>query len=376
MLKYRRTVKPLACHGWLLLNFVLGFAVEAIAKDAGDIYDLSLDSLVNVEVTSASRFKQKSSEAPSAVEVLTAEDFRSYGWRTLGDALNAIRGLVLRNDRNYSYLGVRGFSRTGDYTSRVLIMIDGRRMNEAIFDSGFLGEEFLLDTNLIDHIEYIPGSGSAVYGANALLGVINVITKQGEDFDGFRLSGEAGSLDTFRGRATFGKKWSNGAEVLVNGSQFFSHGADKLFFPEFSNSNGGIAEDMDLERSSRVFGKFSYGDFTLRAGWVDRNKRVPTASFGAAFNDKALSNKDQQYYVDLEYNTQINNDLGLEARAFHHWYDYHSFQPYDANGGVPPLVRVENFDAVKSRWWGGELKLTGTQFKDHKWLAGGRLCAG
>lgn len=340
------------------------------AREADKVYDLPLDQLVNVEVISASRFKQKSSEAPSAVEVVTAESIRKFGWRNLADALNSIRGLYIRNDRNYTYLGNRGFSRTGDYDSRVLVMIDGRRMNDVAYDSGFIAEEFMLDMNLIERIEYIPGSGSSVYGANALLGVINVITKRGKDFDGLRLSGEAGSLDTYRGRATFGKQWNNGAELLVNGSQYFSHGADRLFFPEFSKTNGGIAEDMDIERTSRGFGKFSYGNFTLRGGYVDRYKRVPTASFGAIFNDKDYYTVDRQAYVDLDYLTQINNDLGLEVRGFHHWYDYHAITPYDANGGIPPLVRVKNFDATDTRWWGGEFKLTGTQFAHHKWIAG------
>ncbi|MEQ1916445.1 MAG: TonB-dependent receptor plug domain-containing protein, partial [Gallionella sp.] len=176
---------------------------------------------------------------------------RSYGWRTLADALNSIRGLYIRNDRNYTYVGNRGFSRTGDYNARLLIMIDGRRMNETIFDSGFIGEEFMLDMNLIERIEYIPGTGSSVYGANALLGVVNVITKRGKDIDGVRLGGEVGSLDTYRGRITFGKQWDNGAELLLNGSRFDSHGNSQLFFPEFSKTNGGIAQDMDQERSSR-----------------------------------------------------------------------------------------------------------------------------
>lgn len=291
------------------------------AQDGNQIYDLSLDQLVNVEVESASRFKQKSSEAPSAVEVLTANDIRSFGWRTLADALNAMRGLYVRNDRNYSYLGERGFSRTGDYTSRVLIMIDGRRMNDAIFDQGFIDEEFLLDMNLIDRIEFIPGSGSSVYGANAVLGVINVITKQGKDFNGARLAGEVGSLDTSRGRATYGKQWSNGADLLVNASQYDSQGNKQLFYPEFADSNGGIAQNLDAERARRLFGQLSYQDFTLRAGFNDRRKHVPTASFGAAFNDPHYFTFDRQYYVDLDYNTAINSDLALNARAFHHWYD-------------------------------------------------------
>ncbi|NOU23227.1 MAG: TonB-dependent receptor [Methyloglobulus sp.] len=349
---------------------MLSFTQPLSAQETKQVYELPLDQLVNVEVVSASRFKQKSSEAPSAVEVLTAENIRSYGWRTLADALNSIRGLYTRNDRNYSYLGNRGFSRAGDYNARALIMIDGRRMNETIFDSVGIGEEFMLDMNLIERIEYIPGSGSSVYGANALLGVVNIITKRGKDLDGVRLGGEVGSLGMYRGRATFGKQWDNGAELLLSGSRYYSHGNDQLFFPEFSKINGGIAQDMDQERNSRAFGKLSYGDLTLRGGYVSRYKRVPTASFGAIFNDKDYFGVDNVGYVDLDYLTQINANLGLEVRGFHHWYDYYAITPYDANEGIPPLERILNFEGSDARWWGGEAKLTGTQIDHHKWIAG------
>lgn len=349
---------------YFLLSVTLICTQQLLAQETNKVYDLPLDQLVNYEVVSASRFKQKSSEAPSAVEVLTAENIRNYGWRTLADALNSIRGLYIRNDRNYSYLGNRGLSRAGDYNSRVLIMIDGRRMNETIFDSGFIGEEFMLDMNLIERIEYIPGSGSSVYGANALLGVVNVITKRGRDFDGVRLSGEVGSLDTYRARATFGKQWKNGAELLLNGSHFTSHGNDKLFFPGFSSINGGIAQDKDQERSDRAFGKFSYGDLTLRGGYVSRYKSIPTSSYDALFNEKNYS-VDSQGYLDLDYLTQIDANLGLEVRGFHHWYDYYSLGPYYSDD-----PSIESFEGTDARWWGGEVKLTGTQFDHHKWITG------
>ena len=340
---------------------MLSCAQSLLAKEGNQVLDLPLGQLVNVEVVSASRFKQKVSEAPSAVEVLTAENIRSYGWRTLADALNSIRGLYVRNDRNYSYLGNRGFSRPGDYDSRVLIMIDGRRMNDNIFDSGFIAEEFLLDMNVIQRIEYIPGSGSSVYGANALLGVVNVITKSGRDFNGTRLAVEGGSLGTYRGRATYGNKWDNGAELLLNGSRYFSHGNDRLFFPEFSDTNGGVAQDKDQESNYRAFGKFSYGDFTLRGGYVSRSKSIPTASFGSIFNQPNAS-VDAQGYLDLDYLTQINANLGLEVRGFHHWYDYHSIGAYPGN--------INTFEGADGRWWGSEIKLTGTQFAHHKWITG------
>lgn len=79
----------LVCARFLFLSTTLNCGQAFSAVEAYKLYDLPLDQLVNVEVVSASRFKQKSSEAPSAGEVVTSEDIRSYGWRTLADALNS-----------------------------------------------------------------------------------------------------------------------------------------------------------------------------------------------------------------------------------------------------------------------------------------------
>ncbi len=342
----------------------------ALADDNQQLYDMPLDELVNVEISSASRFKQKSSEAPSAVEVLTAKDIASFGWRTLADALNAIRGLYVRNDRNYSYLGARGFMRPGDYNSRILIMVDGRRMNDAVYDSGFIGEEFMLDMNLIERIEYLPGSGSSVYGANALLGVINVITKQGKDFNGGKLYAEGGSQGMFRVRGTYGKQFDNGLDVLLNASQYSSDGASSLYFPQFSSIDGGFSRDMDHEQSSRVFTQATFRDFTFHGGFVDRYKQDPTASSGSIFNDKDNYYDDRSAYMDLDYNSQVADNLNLELRGFQHWYNYYGITPYYATVGGQSNVRVLNYDSANARWWGGEFKLTGTQFQSHKWATG------
>ena len=352
----------------LLFIFSLFGLTSADANTVNQVLDLSLDELANVEISTASRFKQKSSEAPAAVEVLTAKDISRFNWRTLADALNAIRGLYVRNDREYNYVGVRGFSRSGDYDSRMLIMVDGRRMNDAAFDAGLIGEDFMLDMNLIERIEYIPGSGSSVYGGNALLGVVNVITKQGKDFNGGKLTVEGGSLDTFRVRGTYGKQLDNGVDILLNASQYASNGNNQLYFPQFQTVHNGIAQNLDHEQSSRIFTQLNYQNLAFHGGFVDRFKQDPTASYGAIFNDSSSNNDDRSAYLDLDYHTEVGKGLSLETRGFHHWYNYY--------GGSPLAIgasRVLNYDAVNARWWGGELKLTGTQFVGHKWVSGAEL---
>jgi len=144
----------------------------------GDIRTLStipLEDLMQMRVvTAASKFAQPISDAPSSVVVLTAADIRDFGWRTLADALATLPGLYVTNDRNYAYLGARGFLRPGDYNSRFLLLVDGVRVNDAVYDQALIGTEGLLDMDMVKRIEFVPGPGSAVYGSNALFGVINV----------------------------------------------------------------------------------------------------------------------------------------------------------------------------------------------------------
>ena len=99
------------------LGTLLGEGV-GLAYDGGDL-------LLDIEVFTASKFNQKSSEAPSRVTVIDADDIRRYGYRHLNDILDSIPGLYTSYDRNYSYLGVRGFGLAGDYNTRVLLVLDG-----------------------------------------------------------------------------------------------------------------------------------------------------------------------------------------------------------------------------------------------------------
>ena len=100
---------------------------------------------LDMPVTGASRYEQRQSSSPNPTTVLTSDDFRVFGWRNLGDALRALRGIYITNDRNYDYVGVRGFGIPGDYNTRLLVLIDGHRLNDAVYDSTDPGFGFPLD---------------------------------------------------------------------------------------------------------------------------------------------------------------------------------------------------------------------------------------
>jgi hypothetical protein len=103
---------------------------------------LSIEDLVRVKVFSASRHLEEVRGAPAAVTVVTAEEIATFGWPTLGEVLNSARGFYTAYDRNYTYLGVHGLLRPGDYNSRVLFVINGHRINDNIYDSASIGTEF------------------------------------------------------------------------------------------------------------------------------------------------------------------------------------------------------------------------------------------
>ena len=112
--------------------------------------------------------------------IVTAGEIKRYGYRTLADILRSVRGFFVTYDRNYDYVGVRGFGRPGDYNSRVLLLVDGHRINDNVYDTASIGTEFPVDVDLIDRMEIIPGPSSSLYGNNAFFGVINIITRKGE----------------------------------------------------------------------------------------------------------------------------------------------------------------------------------------------------
>lgn len=353
--------------------------MASAAQTARDLTDRSLEELTNlglsnapkdVEVSTAAKYEQKNSETPSTIRMVTAEDIKAYGYRTLAEILRSMPGIYVTNDRNYTYLGVRGFNRPGDYNSRILLMIDGERVNDNVDDSGYFGNEFLLDVDLIKRVEYMPGPGSAIYGNNAFFGVINVITKRGKDINGAELSGEYGGFDTYKARGSYGKRFANGSELLLSATGFDREGPDRLFFPEYNTpaQNNGYAEKLDYDRYQSMFAKYSYGPFILEGGYLDRTKGVPTASFQQIFNDKGSYTVDNPKFATLTFAKQIVSDWNAYLRLNYHENEY--VGDYIVNSPPP---RTVNRDFFLGEWWGGEFRLTNTTLRRHKIVVGSEL---
>jgi iron complex outermembrane receptor protein len=345
---------------------VTGLLIGSTAVAATrDLTTLPIEQLLTLEVYSASKFPQKISEAPSAVTIITAADIKAYGHRTLADILRSIRGLYVTNDRNYQYLGARGFGRPGDYNSRLLMLVDGYRLNDNVYDGALIDTGFPVDVDLIERVEFVPGPGSAVYGNNAFFGVVNVITRSARDVQGLELSAEAGSADTHKERATYGRSNPDGVSYLLSATNFDSDG-ENLFYPEFDDptQNNGVAVGLDHDRHQSLFTKISSGAFLLTAGHVERTKGIPTASYEQIFNDPRSHTVDTQTFANLQFEDDLASGLNLLARLFYGRYEYHGDYVYD----YPPVTL--NRDETVGQWWGTEFKFMSRAYSGHKLVLG------
>ncbi|MBI5468977.1 MAG: TonB-dependent receptor [Deltaproteobacteria bacterium] len=156
-----------------------------------DLMTLSIEELMDIEVTSVSKKLQKLLEAPAAVFVVTQEDIRRSGASNIPDALRMVPGLqVARIDANKWAITSRGFN--GRFANKLLVMIDGRSVYTPLFSGVFWDQQDTLIED-IERIEVIRGPGATMWGANAVNGVINIITKGAKDTQGVLLSTGAGS---------------------------------------------------------------------------------------------------------------------------------------------------------------------------------------
>jgi outer membrane receptor for ferrienterochelin and colicins len=262
---------------------------------------LTIEQLLDVELTStASKFSQAVTHAPASVTVITAEQIRQHGYRTFGDVLSSVRGFYTTYDRNYTYVGVRGFARPGDYNTRVLLMIDGHRLNEPVYDMAPMGTDFAIDVSLIDRVEVIRGPGSSLYGTSAFFAVINVLTKNGSSLSGTRVDASVGSLDTQRATVSVGQVFNNGNELLIAGSGYRSGGHARLYFPEYDvqGLSDGVVTDADSDRSSSLMASASIGRLRLSGSFIDRGKHIPTGAFTTVFGDRRTQSDDRRAYID------------------------------------------------------------------------------
>lgn len=341
-----------------------------------ELTELDLSELMQLEVeevVGAARRSQSRDEAPSAVTVLTARQIRDHGYRTLTEALRAVPGLHVTYDRNYAYLGVRGFYAPGDYNSRVLLMVDGHRLNYGVYGGLNLGFESPVDITTLERIEIIRGPGSSMYGSNAFFAVINLVTRKGGAEPGMALDAEVGEWGTYLGRARWSAVLADGSELFVSARTYTSQGA-AIEYDEFAGGPwGGLARHNDYEQAQQVQARWDRGEWSVAAGLAWREKGIPTGSYGTVFETDRNRTIDVQGYFDLGWRRTRDSGSSTQANLRYDEYEYRGRYIYDdtANGGPPDLVfrdrtnaRTLSFEALHAMdgaWrdrltYGGEVR--------------------
>jgi iron complex outermembrane recepter protein len=222
-------------RNWFLATCILcGCAPTVAAADSGapsigELKQLNVEDLMNVRVTSVARHSEKLIETASAIQVITQDDIRRSGATSIPEALRLADNLQVAQKNAHDWaISARGFNTA--LGNKLLVMIDGRTVYTPLYSGVFWdAQDYLLED--IDRIEVISGPGGALWGANAVNGVINIITKSAQDTQGLYAEGGGGSEPHEFGALRYGgtvgtetqyrayaKYFDRGDEVLANGN--------------------------------------------------------------------------------------------------------------------------------------------------------------
>lgn len=360
-------------QAWLLAGWLAAHAAAGAAAPQPELTDQPLDQLLDVEVSGASKFTLRMSESAAAATVITADEIRALGHRTLADVLRTVRGVTVTSDRTYAYLGVRGVSAPGDYNTRALLLIDGNRVNDTVYEQALLGGEFPLDIDLIERVEFLPGQGSAVHGANALFGVINVVTRHPQSVAPAEaaLSLDAGHARRLR---LSGSRPLGDGGVLLSATRLRMDGSDVRYTGvdpagaggAIGSSGDGISRRTDHERRDQLFLRYAGPELSTTLVHSDRTKGLSAAS-GTVFGDPANAYTDRLTLADIGLQRPIDAlsrwKLRLYAGRYHFIGDY----------VLDSAPRLLNRDRADSRWWGVEGDVFTERLDDHKLVIGADL---
>jgi iron complex outermembrane receptor protein len=325
------------------LALALLLAAAAVSGQEPRISDI--DGLLAAPISGASKYEQTTRNAPGDVTIVTAEEIRDYGYRTLAEVLGAARGFFITDDRNYTYVGVRGFGRPTDYNNRILLLIDGHTVNENVFGAAQLGSELPLDLSVVERIEIIRGPSSALYGTGGMLATVNVVLKTGAALHGGVITGEVGSYGRVGGSVAAGTELASGLQLLGSFIGSRVDGQD-LFYPEYADTpSGGIAHDLDFDKSYGGLLSASYAGFQLTGILTARQKGIPTGAFASHF-DQFAETTDRHSYLELRRETELASNVVLSARAYVSNYGYKGLYPSD------PTI----YDGTIDNWWGAEIQ--------------------
>ena len=251
-MKYSHIAAPkkrLGCVKWnrrvlfSLIVFTMASEIAAGQSSKQDLTTLNLEDLMNIEVTSVSKKDQKLSRVASAISIISQDDIRNSGATNIPDLLRMVPGLdVAQINANSWAISARGFNH--QFSDKLLVLIDGRTVYTPLF-GGVYWDTQDVPMEDIERIELIRGPGATVWGANAVNGVINIITKTAVETQGSLLVAGGGTEERAFGTAQYGGKLGREASYRIF-TKYQDHGQ----LPDLTGQDGADGWGGSLEHPS------------------------------------------------------------------------------------------------------------------------------
>jgi iron complex outermembrane recepter protein len=382
-----------ATKKFLSLLSLGGLCITACA--ASDLADLNIDQLMNMEITTASKKEQKLSETPAAVYVLTHDDIMRSGATTLPELLLSVPGVEGGAINSHSAaIGIRGLG--GQWSNKLVVLVDGRSVYTRTF-SGVYWDAYNLPFEDIERIEVIRGANTALWGANAVNGVINIITRNSGATQGTLLRGDVGTHDNgdllarqgFQiGKQGFARVYAS-SEKHGNSARHFGETADD----DWGGSRVGFRGDWDSTLGTRLMAQADIYRLKTDNNPLDQTQLpVNILPIGSAVDSQStthghslLLNLTRAYALTSEWSLQFawssshrNEFLSIQEDNYDFDFQHH-FQPWDGHDLVWGANIRYRTDETKSAPTFGQDPANAQDsnsslfFQDELALAGGRV---
>jgi iron complex outermembrane receptor protein len=331
------------------ITLLTNIAPKSASAEA-DLADLSLEELMNAEVTSVSKKAQSKNDAAAAITVITSEDLRRGGFTSVPDALRVVPGIqVAQIDSNRWAISARGFN--SGFSNKLLVMIDGRSVYTPLFGGVYWDiQDYPLED--IERIEVIRGPGGTVWGANAVNGVINVITKQAKDTQGVLLSAYAGNREQ-GGTGRYGLAIGENTHARVFGRGFHKddNDVDKQRDGHDSWTSGHVGFRSDSELTDKDGLRVSADYYK-----VDEDQRTasPLGGFAAANYEAQGGN------VLLRWQHEFNDESQASVQAYYDRTYRDSSVEEDRHTAAIEIQHDFKLADLASVTWGGHYRFSTT----------------
>ncbi|HUE85955.1 MAG TPA: TonB-dependent receptor [Vicinamibacterales bacterium] len=284
----------------------------AAAQVAPSLVHATLEELMDIRVTSAARKSQRAEDVPAAIYVITQDDIRQSGLTTLPEILRLAPGVQVAQVSAARWaVSIRGFNSV--YANKLLVLIDGRSVYSRTFSGVFWDLQDVMAAD-IDRIEIIRGAGGAVWGANAVNGVINIITLGAHDTQGLAVAVSAGTAVRGRAGVRYGGSHGNTAYRVFSEWSAYADSANTEPAP-FSDRWHSASSGARLDWSRDADAVMAVGRFTTnrtRPGWLALTSFEP----GAAFATDGESHSDEVSVLGRWTRTRTAGTV-LQVQAFH-----------------------------------------------------------